>query len=49
LLSKKISVIFPFVLHRYETWSLTFRKEQRLRETSGPKREEVDSRLKKAA
>jgi hypothetical protein len=42
-------IIFPVVLYRCETWSLTFREERRLRVLEnrllrrivGPKREEV--------
>jgi hypothetical protein len=38
------TIISPFVLYRYETWSLTLREEHRLRvlrRIFGPKRDKV--------
>jgi hypothetical protein len=49
------SIILPFVLHGYETWSLTLREEHRLRvfenralrRICGPKRDEVTGEWRK--
>jgi hypothetical protein len=61
LLSKNLklkiyrSIILPFVLYGYETWSLTLREERRLRlfenrvlrRVFGPKRDEVTGEWRK--
>ena len=49
LLTKNLTIILPFVLYGFETWSLTLREERRLRvfenrvlrRTSEPNRDEV--------
>jgi hypothetical protein len=54
---KKKTIILPFVLYGCETWSLTLRKEHRLRvfenrvlrRIFGPKRDEVDGRMEEVA
>ena len=53
LLSKKLkinvyrTIILPVVLYGCETWSLTLRKERRMRRVFGPKRDEVTGEWRK--